>query len=78
MRHAVMMDEVAVNNVVGSRRICGALLMNVKNEAAKAPWWMVSREVSPRPLSRTGSWAWAVASEERGAPDMVSKVDVMM
>ena len=76
MRQTVIMDEVAVNNVVGSHRICGALLMNVKN--AKAPWRMVSREVSPRPPSRTGSWAWAVASEERGAPDVVSKVDVMM
>ncbi len=78
MWHVVMMEDVAVNNVVGSRRIYGALLMNVKNEAAKAPWQMVSRKVSPRPPSRTGSWAWAVASEERGAPDVVLKVDVMM
>ncbi len=38
-RHTVMMDEVAVNNVVGSHRILGAFLMNVKNEAAKAPWF---------------------------------------
>jgi hypothetical protein len=58
--------------------LLGALLMNVKNEAAKAPWWVDSREVSPRPPSQIGSWAWAVASEERGAPDVVSKVDVMM
>jgi hypothetical protein len=27
MRHAVMMEEVAVNNVVGSHRICGAVVM---------------------------------------------------
>ncbi len=55
MWHTVMMEEVVVNNVVRSHRICGALIMHVKNEVAKAPWRMDSREVSPRPPSQTGS-----------------------
>jgi hypothetical protein len=78
MQHAVMMKGVAVNNVVGSHRMCGALLMNVKKEVAKAPWRMVSRKVSPRPLRWTGSLAWAVALKERGAQDVVSRVDVIV